>query len=150
MIVDAAEKLSGFQLALSIGNNLQTDQMKTSLSKTILVNQAPQLQLLKRAALCITHAGMNTALETATQGVPIVAIPVTNDQPAVAARIAYHRIGEVLSLDQLTTSTLHATINRVLTDPSYRQKSQSLKEAIAVSDGLDEASKIIEKAFGLS
>ena len=117
MIVDAAEKLSGFQLALSIGNNLSTDQIKTSLPKTVIVNQAPQLQLLKRASLCVTHAGMNTALEAATQGVPMVAIPVTNDQPAVAARIAYHRIGEVLSLEQLTAPALSATMNRVIDRP---------------------------------
>jgi len=149
MIVDAAEKLPGLQLALSIGKNLQIDQIKVSLSKTIVVNHAPQLQLLKRAALCVTHAGMNTTLETLTQGVPMVAIPVTNDQPAVAARIAYHRIGEVLPLERLSASTLNDTMNRVITDPSYKQKAQSFKEAIAKSDGLDVASSIIEKSFQL-
>jgi UDP:flavonoid glycosyltransferase YjiC (YdhE family) len=32
------------------------------------------LELLKRAALCITHAGLNTTL--VAQGVPLVAIPI--------------------------------------------------------------------------
>jgi zeaxanthin glucosyltransferase len=74
---------------------------------------------------------------------------VTNDQPAVAARIAYHRIGEVLSLEPLNASVLNATMNRLITDPSYKQKAQSFKEAIAKSDGLDIASGIIEKSFRL-
>jgi zeaxanthin glucosyltransferase len=73
MIVDAAEKLPRFQLALSIGNNLQIDQIKASLWKTIVVNHPPQLQLLKRAALCVTQGGMNTTLETLAHGVPMVA-----------------------------------------------------------------------------
>jgi zeaxanthin glucosyltransferase len=41
-IIEAAEKLTGFQLALAIGNNLGIDQIGTSLSKTIVVNHAPQ------------------------------------------------------------------------------------------------------------
>jgi len=46
------------------------------------------LELLKQTSVCITHAGLNTVLEALTQDVPQVAIPVTNDQPGVAARIA--------------------------------------------------------------
>ncbi|WP_158790807.1 glycosyltransferase [Granulicella sp. L60] len=148
VIVDAAEKLSGFQLVLSIGNNLNTDEIRTSLSKTIVVNKAPQLQLLQRAWLCVTHAGMNTALEALTQGVPMVALPVTNDQPAVAARIIYHHVGEVLSLSNLTASDLNATMNLVMSDPSYRQNSRFFQKAIAESRGLEKASQIIETSFG--
>jgi zeaxanthin glucosyltransferase len=44
--------------------------------------------------VCITHAGFNTLLEALTQGVPQIAIPVTNDQPGVAARIADKKTGQ--------------------------------------------------------
>jgi zeaxanthin glucosyltransferase len=40
-------------------------------------------------------------LESLAQGVPQVAIPVTFDQPGIAARIAYHKTGVVTSLDKL-------------------------------------------------
>jgi UDP:flavonoid glycosyltransferase YjiC (YdhE family) len=36
-------------------------------------------KLLKRAALCITHAGLNTTLESLAHGVPMVAIPIAYD-----------------------------------------------------------------------
>jgi hypothetical protein len=65
------------------------------------VNQAPQLPLLGRASLTVTHAGLNTVLESLAQGVPQVAIPVSYDQPGVAARIAHHGTGLVGSLDGL-------------------------------------------------
>jgi len=45
-------------------------------------------QFQSGTSVCITHAGLNTVLEALAQGVPQVAIPVTNDQPGVAARIA--------------------------------------------------------------
>jgi zeaxanthin glucosyltransferase len=49
------------------------------------------LELLKRATVCITHAGLNTVLESLAQGVPQLAIPITYDQPGVAARIAHKK-----------------------------------------------------------
>lgn len=56
----------------------------------IVVNYAPQLELLKIADLTITHAGVNTTLESLSNGVPLVAIPITNDQPGVAARNIFY------------------------------------------------------------
>lgn len=57
------------------------------------MKSAPQLELLKRASVCITHAGFNTVIESLANGVPQVAIPITHDQPGVAARIADKKTG---------------------------------------------------------
>jgi zeaxanthin glucosyltransferase len=78
----------GTQLVLSIGDRLDPKQIGPVPSNVIIVNQAPQLELLKRASVCITHAGLNTVLESLAQGVPQLAIPVTFEQPGIAARIA--------------------------------------------------------------
>src|SRR5258708_31234778 len=86
----------------------------------IIVSKAPQIELLKRASLCITHAGLNTALEALAQGVPIVAIPIGFDQPGVAARVAYHRVGEFVEVVDLTAERLAQLIQRVRQNPSYR------------------------------
>ena len=59
----------------------------------LVVGYAPQLELLSRATLTITHAGLNTALESLSAGVPMVAIPVGNDQPGVSARLKAARVG---------------------------------------------------------
>jgi len=42
-----------------------------------LVVYAPQLELLAKARLTITHAGLNTVLDSLSNGVPLVAIPIT-------------------------------------------------------------------------
>ena len=62
----------------------------------IVVDYAPQLDLLKQAALCITHASSNTVMDSLSCGVPMVAIPITNDQPATAARVQRAGAGEVI------------------------------------------------------
>ena len=94
------------QLVLSIGRVLRPEQIGPVPKNAIILNHAPQLELLKKASMCITHAGFSTVLEALAQGVPQVAIPVTNDQPGVAARIAAHLTGVVTSLEELTVSNL--------------------------------------------
>jgi UDP:flavonoid glycosyltransferase YjiC (YdhE family) len=64
----------------------------------IFVRKAPQVELLKRATLFITHAGMNSTLEALQLGVPMVAILIGNDQPGVAPRIQYHQLGVSVGL----------------------------------------------------
>ena len=97
-IVAGVAKHKGTQLVLSIGDQLDPKQIGPVPSNAIIVNQAPQLELLKQTSVCITHAGLNTVLESLAQGVPQVAIPVTFDQPGVAARIAHKQTGVVTSL----------------------------------------------------
>ena len=98
------------QLVLSIGPVLRPEQIGSVPKNAIVVNQAPQLELMKKTSVCITHAGFNTVMEALTQGVPQVAIPITNDQPGVAARIAAHQTGVVTSLEDLTVSHLSTLV----------------------------------------
>ena len=57
------------QLVLSLGGGGKPEDMEELAGEPIVVEFAPQLELLKRAALCITHAGLNTALECLSNGV---------------------------------------------------------------------------------
>ena len=57
---------------------------------------APQLTLLDRASLFITHAGMNSVLEGLSHGVPMLCIPVANDHPGAARRVERLGAGEAL------------------------------------------------------
>ena len=57
----------------------------------LVVEFAPQLELLDRAALLVTHAGVNTVLEALNRGVPMVALPRSADHPGMASRIRAQR-----------------------------------------------------------
>lgn len=146
-IIAATAQRKGVQLVLSIGDQLDPEQIGPLPNNTILVQRAPQLELLKRASVCITHAGLNTVLESLTQGVPLVAIPVTVDQPGVAARIAEKKTGRFVPLKELNISRLSLLLDDVLNDPSYRDNARYIQEVIAKTDGLSEAADLLERAF---
>jgi zeaxanthin glucosyltransferase len=149
-IAAAVSKHKGLQLVLAIGNVLRPEQIGPVPNNAIVVNNAPQLELLKKASVCITHAGFNTVLEALTQGVPQIAIPITNDQPGVAARIAHKKTGKTTSLDGLDASNLSALLDEVLNNPIYRDNSCSIQKAIAKKNGLSVAADLLEQAFGLT
>jgi zeaxanthin glucosyltransferase len=149
-IASATSKLKDVQLVFSLGEHVDPKEIGPLPKSAITVKYAPQLELLKRTAVCITHAGLNTVLEALAQGVPQVAIPVTNDQPGVAARIADKKTGLVLPLKDLSTPRLSGLLDEVLTDPTSRNNSQYFQKIIAKTNGLSMAANIMERAFGLT
>ncbi len=149
-IVAALTKHKELQLVLSVGDQIDPEQIGPVPSNAIIVKRAPQLELLKQSSVCITHAGLNTVLESLAQGVPQVAIPVTYDQPGVAARIADKQTGVVTSLDKLTVDHLSALLNEVLNNSTYRDNSRKLQKAIVEANGLPVAADLIERSLGLT
>jgi len=77
----------------------------------------------------------------------MIAIPIGYDQPGVAARIAYHGVGEFVEVDELSRDGLTHLIQDVLSNPSYRDRSRYFQRVIAETRGLDLAAEIIEEAF---
>jgi zeaxanthin glucosyltransferase len=148
-ISEAVGTRRDMQLVLSIGPALDPKHIDSLPPSCIVVNRAPQLELLKHSALCITHAGLNTALESLTQGVPMVAIPITNDQPGVAARIAHTKTGAYVSLQDMTSSRLSTLVDQVLSNSEYRENAGKMKQAIAESNGLERAVDLLDRAFNL-
>ena len=148
-IVEAATALPEAQLVLSVGHSINPNELRSSPPDAIIVRTAPQLELLKGAALCITHAGLNTTLESLAQGVPMVALPIGYDQPGVATRIKYHGVGESLEVETLTGQELLGAIRKVLNNPSYRERARYFHDVIGETRGLDIAADVIERAFRL-
>ncbi len=146
-IVAALAKRKDLQLVLSVGDQVDPEQIGRVPNSAIIVKQAPQLELLKQTSVCITHAGLNTVLESLAQGVPQVAIPITYEQPGVAARIAHKQTGVVTSLDKLTADNLATLLNKVLIAPTYRDNARKLQKAITKANGLSVAADLVEESL---
>jgi zeaxanthin glucosyltransferase len=149
-IVAGVAKHKGTQLVLSIGDQLDPKQIGPVPSNAIIVNQTPQLEVLKRTSVCITHAGLNTVLESLAQGIPQVGIPITFDQPGVATRIAAKRTGVTMPFAKLTSNHLSALLGEVLSNPVYRENARKFQDVIAKTNGLSMAADIVERSLGVT
>lgn len=144
-IAEAAAGLD-VQLVIALGNRNAMLNLPPR-ENVIVVPYAPQLRLLERAAVAVTHAGLNTALECLAAGLPMVCLPVTNDQPGVARRVEWLGAGEVLSIRRVTPARLRPLLRRVLDEPNYRATAARLRDEIAATSGLTRAAEIIERAL---
>ncbi len=145
-IAEACQGLD-VQLVIALGGGYVPDSLPALPGDPLVVGYAPQLELLQRAALTITHAGMNTTLESLGNGVPMVAIPIANDQPGVAARIAWTGTGEVIPLKRLNCARLRSAIDRVLTENTYKNNALRLQAAIQRAGGVKRAADIVEQVI---
>lgn len=134
------------QLVMPHGGGLTSEQVSSLPGNSLVVEYAPQREILSRASLTITHGGMNTVLDSLSYGVPLVAIPITFEQPGTGARIRWTGVGEVLTLDRLTPVRIKTAIQQVMTSPTYAANASKVERAIQQAGGIRRAADLIEQA----
>ena len=146
-----AEACAGLdaQLVMSLGGRLDPARLGKLAGDPLVMNFVPQLEILKRAALVITHAGINTVLESLCEGVPFVAIPLGNDQPGMAARVKARGACVVVPAHRLNAVRLRKALVQVLQDVSYRAAAQALQKSLMQIDGPGRAADLIEQVLKL-
>jgi MGT family glycosyltransferase len=149
-IVAGVAKHKDTQLVLSIGDQLDPKDIGTVPDNAIIVKKAPQVDVLKRASVCITHAGLNTVLESLACGVPQVAFPVTFEQPGNGARIAAKKTGVTTEFEKLTPHHLSTLLDEVLNNAVYRENTRNFQKIISKTNGLSTAADIVERSFGVN
>jgi zeaxanthin glucosyltransferase len=132
------------QLVLTTGGGLSASSLSNLDGDVIVVEQAPQLQLIPRATIVVTHAGINTALESLLHGKPMIAIPQAADQPGIAARLERAGVAERISMATLTVELLRATAVKVMNNSSYRVKAEAMQAHLKETRGLEMAVKLVE------
>jgi zeaxanthin glucosyltransferase len=139
---------AGWRVVLSVNNpTTNIDALLSLPGDPIVVRYAPQRQLLKQAAAVITHGGLNTALEALSEGLPMVAVPMTNDQPGVAERLRWKGVAEVLSRSRVTGETICTALTRIMRHSSYREEARRCMEELKQINGAKCVVDIIETSL---
>jgi len=113
-----------------------------------LVESAPQIEILKRASLFITHCGMNSVSESIHYGVPMLCLPMTTDQPLLAFRIADQLgLGLRLSPKCLDVLQIKEACFKLMTDASFRNNCFIYKQYSQNSNGVLNSVKIIKQVL---
>ncbi|XP_050990591.1 UDP glucuronosyltransferase 5 family, polypeptide C2 isoform X2 [Labeo rohita] len=97
-------------------------------NNTLLIDWMPQNDLLghPKTKLFIAHGGTNGVQEALYHGVPVVGIPLFFDQYDNLVRLQSRGGAKIVTIATLDKNTLHATIQEVISDPSYRLSMQRL------------------------
>ncbi|MFP5263072.1 MAG: glycosyltransferase [Blastocatellia bacterium] len=141
-IIDAVAVRQDLQLVLSTGEHLNANDFRRQSSNVILVSRAPQIDILKRADVMITHGGLNSVKECIMQAVPMIVLPWT--KPVNAVRVVYHGLGLMGDVRKVSAKQIQSMIDTILKNPSFRMHAESMREKFIEADRSDLGVKAIE------
>ena len=114
------------QLVIAAGTKAMADELDVQHPHVIATPFAPQLELLARSDLFITHAGLGGVKEALFHGVPMVAIPFAFDQRGNAMRLALHGLGRWAEPSIRDGRALVGMVRSVLDDRTYAARARAM------------------------
>ncbi len=118
-VAQGAGRHPQWQLVLSTGGQVDPAELPLP-AGAIACPWVPQISILERAALMVTHGGLGTIKECIFHDVPMVVFPIGRDQPDNAKRVVHHGIGLSGDLKEATPESIFEMINAVDREPSFR------------------------------
>lgn len=135
------------QLVLAVGNYLDMDRFADLPGNIVVIRRAPQLALLERAALMITHGGLGTVKECVYFGVPMLVFPLMRDQRGNAARVVYHGLGKMGDVRGLSPKRLNADVDGLLESEETSARVRNMQRRFRQLEEQRPSLEIIESAL---
>lgn len=120
----AALKEMDCQVILSVGDKVDRAAFGPLPEKIQVFPWVDQIAVLEKADAFLTHCGMNSASEALYYGVPLVMLPKTSEQGAVALRA--EQLGAGVRLEKTTPEAIRRAFHRVLTEAEFRRNAEAI------------------------
>ncbi len=134
---------SDYQLVISAGKSADISSLGSLPENVELYRHVDQIALLRKADVFISHCGMNSVGECLYFSVPLVMLPQTKEQQAVARRT--EQLGAGLMLSDSSKTDISAAVEKVLAEPRYRNNAALIAESFRACGGAKAAAdKILE------
>jgi UDP:flavonoid glycosyltransferase YjiC (YdhE family) len=132
-------------LILTVGRSNDPQQFGEQPANVHIAQYIPQGMLLPYCDLAVHQGGFSTVTGVLNTGLPMVVIPMMNDQSNNAARCAALGVGAVLGPGERTPEAIRAAVREVLTDPTYRRNAERLRDEMAALPGPEHAVTLLER-----
>lgn len=132
-----------FRVIMSIGNYLKISDLGIIPNNISVLQTVPQLHVLSKADLFITHAGMNSMHESLVNGVPMIALPMQGEQFVNAHRIEEMGCGLMMNIENIKQDDLLKKVHYLLENYRVKSNTQAVGEALKRAGGVTKATAII-------
>jgi UDP:flavonoid glycosyltransferase YjiC (YdhE family) len=133
------------QLILATGGNPNADDFGPTSANVLVVNWAPQMEILGRASIMISNAGLGTIKDCIFFGVPMVVFPVKWEQPNNAARVAYHGLGVRGDIGNASVPRILSLIDAIEQNSSIRNRLESMCKKFHLAEQQEIGAATIER-----
>jgi len=147
-VIDAVAREPDWQLVLNLGPALSPADFHGIPEDAILVNGAPQLALLRKAAVMVTHGGIGTVKECVFFAVPQIVFPIYFDQFGSASRVRYHGLGAAGSFAEADAEAIHALVCDTLRDADMKSRVQAMSAVFQALEAEEAGAVFVESQLG--
>lgn len=145
-VIEAFGGRPEYDLILSLGSNLDPASLKQAPENVHIFDYVPQLEVLRRADLMLTHAGIGAINECILFGVPMIVYSGGRiDQNGNSTRVRFHGLGLVGDKQHDSSEEIANLVDRVLTDPGFTESIESMRETYVAYRKADRSTERIEK-----
>ncbi|MDJ0905827.1 MAG: glycosyltransferase [Woeseiaceae bacterium] len=131
-----ARQRDDWDFVIGGGSKVSHRDLENPPGNVLLMDWAPQMEVLSYASCAVVHAGISTINECIYNQVPSIVLSThTNDQDGVAARVLYHRLGVVLEKETVTARQIEASIEHSLADESTRSALADMAQTMKDYEG---------------
>lgn len=124
-----------YRVVLSVGSSIDIASIGDVPSNFIVRAQVPQLEILKRCAVFVSHGGMNSTSESLFYGVPMLVIPHRGDQFLVAEQVEANNAGIRLMPSQVTAASLRDGVFKLLASETFKQGAENMRRSFISAGG---------------
>lgn len=129
---------------LTTGNRFSRESFGTLPENIAVYGWVPQFEVLKRASLFITHAGLNSVHDGLYFGVPLLLVPQQGEQTWNAMRVVELGAGLMLKKNQVDVETIRASARQLLTEPQFKIEARRVGDTFRAAGGMKRAVDEIE------
>lgn len=126
---DCISRFAGqpYQVVLSVGNLVRVEDFGVLPENVEVYPFVDQIAVLQKTDVFVTHCGMNSASEALFFGVPLVMLPQTAEQGAVATRA--EQLGAGCRAIKTSGKAVFEGVQAVLADKSYRKNAEKISDS---------------------
>jgi MGT family glycosyltransferase len=141
----SAFRNTDYYVCMSIGKKCEVSQLGEIPLNFMIKSFLPQLEILKRADVFITHAGFNSVNEALYFGVPMLALPQVNDQHMVAKRLSSMQLGITENLKELSPEILRSKMETLVMEEKIKENCMQISREMRNSAKLEQSVLKLEK-----
>lgn len=145
-VVAACSQLPEVSLIVATGPLRIAPAILARASNALVFERVPQLEILQRASVMITHGGLGSVKECLQMGVPMLVCPINPDvdQNGNAARVVFHGLGLRGDVERDDEARIKSKLQSLLSNTNYRRNIRAMCREMARWEAREPCLRLIE------
>jgi hypothetical protein len=145
-VIEALQQRPHLQAVIQVSELSERETLNPPPGNVIILEWVPQIEILSRSYIFITHGGMSSVREAIYTGVPMIVFPWGVDQPGGGgARVVFHHLGLRGDIKKVTPGIVGEYIDKICNDNTFHQSVKQMQKVFHQQENCKKGVDFIER-----